>query len=103
MIDPALILAQVSQGERLAHDIQIAPVLARAATAEAAVRHLLAEQYLVQDIEKSSAAKSPEQKVEDRHSRQPRQGGQRLSRPPQPFQENAATLPEAAAPDFQTD
>ena len=103
MIDPALILAQVSQGERLAHDIQIAPILAQAAAAEAAAKQLTAEQHQVQEIEKGAAAKSPEQKVEDRRSRQPRQREQHQRRPAQLLQENVATPLEAAASDSQAD
>jgi hypothetical protein len=98
-VDPALILAQVSQGERLAHEIRNAPLLAQAATAEAAPRLVIAAQQPVQDIEKSEASKSQDRKVEDQPSRQSRQGEQHQRRRLQLFQKDTGT----AASDSQTD
>ena len=79
-IDPALMLAQLGQGERLAHEIQIAPALAQAAEHDVAAKRLLEEQLQVQIMEKGDGAGTVRRRAESPADRRQRRDEQRRQR-----------------------
>jgi hypothetical protein len=105
MIDPALILAQLGQGERLVHEIQTNPVLAQAATQEATAKQLTEEQKFIQAAEKSKNSDSVEQRIEARKERRRQRKEQRKKRRQAVLQASGEQMAELSAPaaDSQTD
>ncbi len=103
MIDPALILAQLAQGERLATEIQVAPALAQAAEHDVTVKQLNEEQKQVQITDKADEAGALRRRAESAADRRQRRREQRRQRRQVHLQAQAETLlPGAGPPDAET-
>ncbi len=103
MIDPALILAQLAQGERLAHEIQIAPALAQAAEHDVTAKRLQEEQRQVQITDKADEAGALRRGAESVTDRRRRRREQRRQRRQAYLQAQSETLlPGAGPPDAET-
>ena len=101
VVDPALMLAQLSQGERLAHEIQIVPALAQAAEHDAVAKQLLEEQQQVQSAEKSEAAGEARRRAESPAGRREGQGRRHRAVLPQARQTPEISLTGAAPSDSE--